>query len=548
MKRTNGLCVLLILALACFPVTIFAKLDIGIYNEGVAKFAEVSNPNNGEQDWMLATWSDNPKLYFELKLSGTIVDKLLYFWSKWGGDNVSKDEINLAAWEAHLQLKFNKNFLGGSGELILFQNEGRWNLGNPIYKDLITSPSDGNNNQIGFWLDTYDVITLNELKGFMAICDPRLMSTKSNDISSRHTAFALRARKDLLNSKLKIGAMQHLDWWYSNTGDTDDNIYSMTSLDIQMTLIPNMYLGTEWAYTYRPFETDNPETKKSFASKTVLSYGLDLKAFGKLYFYTYMAFAGVDFDLSGRGNTVFPDLKKPQGGNDANINNYDRYVEFFELTYNFPLKAIYLKSNLTYSHKISGWDSGAFHLWNMKRTIGGVHISEIDKSAFISNFNELSVEFINGFYFKSYFTTYTGRSLYKGVVGSWKNLIMELSVENKLARIKPQVAFYNMGDDIYGAVAFGGELLLNITKNFKLYTRFAIMSGLSDYAGAYVSSEGYQSWGAFYMELQYFGLSNAELYLRFGDGGKNEHLAQTYNLIAGYSVNNVVEFQIKFWL
>jgi len=549
------LIVLLISIAALLPFAAAAKLDIAVYNETSIKFNEDANSDTGNTDWFLANWADNPRLYFDLKLSGTILKDTIYFWSKWGGENKDKDDIDLSAWEAHIQFKFKRNLLGGSGELILFQNQDRWNLGNPIYKDLVTEPNDGKNNQIGIWIDTYDVLTLNELKGFVAVSDPRLLGTSTNDTSFRHTAFALRVRKDFLGNKLKVGAMQHINWWFNkehledDKHDPDDDYYSMTSFDLQVTLVPNMFFGGELAYTFRPFNKDyNPRDHKAFAGKFVLSYALNFRKLGQLYFYGYVAFAGEDFDLSGRGSTKFPDLKAPQGGSDADIDNEDRYVEFIELTYNFPLKAIYLKSNLAYCHRISDWGGGSFHLWNMKKKIGGQHISEIDPAAFIMNWNELSIEFINGFYFKSQLVNYSGKNLYKGVAGSWKNLILELSVENKLARIKPQVAFYNMGDEIYGAMAFGGELLLNLTRNFKLYTRFAIFSSTTDYAGAYVNTDGHKSWGSFYIELQYFGLSNTEIYLRFGDGSKNEHLAQTYNLVAGGAVENVLEFQLKFWL
>lgn len=548
MRQKKTIALLALVVMVLLPLAVTAKLDITLYNEGILKF----NKDAATDDWGMAKWTDNPKLYFELKLSGTILKDKIYFWTKAGGDNGGKDAINMQVWEAHVQFKFNKNLLGGSGELILFQNESRWNLGNPIYKDLITSPGDFNSGagSIGLWLDTYDVLTLNELKGFAVVGDPKVLVT-TNDSSFRHTAAALRARKDFFNNKLKIGAMQHVNYWFNKdnvaTG-TDDDLYSMTSLDMQMSLIPNLFLGAECAYTYLPWL--DGDFSKFLAGKVVLSYGLDLRVAGKLYFYGYVAWAGEKFSVDKRGASAFPDIKAPEGGNYADIANFNRYIEFLELTYHFPVKAIYLKSNLAYCHRMSDWDSDAFHFWNMKKSIGGNHISTIDRASFIANFNELSIEFINGFYFKTYMMNYVGRNIYKGIAGHWRDWTFELSVENKLARIKPQVTIYNMGDDfeIYGAVAFGGDLLVNITKNFKIYTRFALMSSVSDYAGAYVNSVGEKAWGSFYIELQFFGLNNTEMYLRFGDGGKNEHLSRTFNMIAGGAVDNVLEFQIKFWL
>jgi len=534
--------ILALIFLTMFSGLLSATLNIAIYSESIFKYFKAASVGDTNYSWEFEQANNNPYLYYELKISGTIM-KDMYFWTKWGGNNDNQTLINLTGHEAHIQYKV-KNLMGGNGEVILFQNQDRFNMNNPILKNLVTKIG-GDDKKMGIYWDMNGFLGLDLFKGFIVDGKP------ITDDTSMDTDFAFRIRKDFMKSKIKVGFTQNMFTYYdvnydpvTNSAANHNGWYSMTAVDLQVTAIPQVFIGAEVAKAYAPWGGYDGRDFSDLAGKLVFTVSYDFKKLGQLHLLAYAHYVGENFSLD-KGDANVPDEKTPNGSAPVNKN---RFIEFIEINYSFPLKAIYLKSSVKYSHKISDWKKGSFHLWDASKTIDGVGITSLDDYAFLQNYNQLYIEFINGFFFKTYWNHYVGKNISKGVNGVWDDVLFELAVENKYGKIKPQVKLYNIGDPVFATIGYGAEMLINVSKTFRVYGRFALMSSLSELGGRYESRDNEKAWGNMYLELQYSGINNAEVYLRYGNGSRNEFLAETFALVEGYKSENRFELQIKYWL
>jgi hypothetical protein len=211
--------------------------------------------------------------------------------------------------------------------------------------------------------------------------------------------------------------------------------------------------------------------------------------------------------------------------------------------YNFPLKAIYLKEVLFYSHPVAGWASDNFHLWNYSNP------NSLD--ATLESYTELYIEFKYGFKFKSYLKQTDGKEYVNdGRLGVWRSLFFQFEVENAFARIKPQALFLNINDPDSAAASYGAEVLINLSDQIKFYTRFAMVAGSQN--DLYRSEEGDRNWYTFAAELQFLKIfSNTEMFVSFGNfDHTNDDLVHDKNggILNGRVMEKKLNFFIKFWM
>jgi hypothetical protein len=102
--------------------------------------------------------------------------------------------------------------------------------------------------------------------------------------------------------------------------------------------------------------------------------------------------------------------------------------------------------------------------------------------------------------------------------GTWPNLFLEISGENRLVRIRAQYRIKDM-DTQYEIQAYGFEANANLTDDWKLYAR------------ALTVDEKTEARETVFAQVQYTGWSSAEFFLEFGDSGASWDLVRSDDFV-----------------
>lgn len=199
--------------------------------------------------------------------------------------------------------------------------------------------------------------------------------------------------------------------------------------------------------------------------------------------------------------------------------NEDRL--FTRFIYSFPTKAITYTALLEYKN------------YPVRRA---EEVSALNKKHYAYLlYNELYIEFINGFNFKSFFEYKkewdTRYSNYK----EYPTFFAEISVENRIARIKGQVKIRDIST-IYQIEAYGVEMGFNITDELKFYTRVINVN------------QPLGSRQTIFSQLKYDAWTNTDIFLEFGNGDdSNDDLVNDEDFVQ-YSKTHGISKEIKLFI
>jgi len=337
--------------------------------------------------------------------------------------------------------------------------------------------------------------------------------------TTNNFGIGFRGRKDFLKGGLKLGYTGVMHSYESaNTNYT----YYEEGLDFALSLLGPFSITYEIGTCHFSQEIRPDEPQFMFKGELRGSFSLFSGNLGQTGF--LFSYYRVDEEYGNwKGN---------------HIDGYDKNREIgkVEWYYNFPLKAIFFKEAFTYSHALDdGSTYGEF-------TVIG--------DSYFEHYLEMYIEFINGFKFKTYYKYIEGADSTRGTRGKWKNLLFQLEVENEFAKIKPMVKLLNVGNEDAFAIAYGAEVLINLSDNIKFYSRFAMVAGSKD-PDYFKSLEGKKNWATFFAEIQFLKVfSNTDVYFTFGNGDDtNDDLVNDKSgILSGNSTEKRFNINLKFWL
>jgi len=479
-----------------------------------AEFNMQLTPDDSDK-WLFEGAGSNPRGYFELKFDIN-VGKEFSLWLKTGA---STDGVDFGVSDLHA--KYLKNMVGDKGfELVAFADEdSHFYLNQPLL-DFTGQTGAWINNPTtsGLYYNGWNVLGF-DFTRFFLFSSGLVNSTTQED----KLGIGWRVRKDFLKGGVKLGLT---GLYYSDKDGTTDRNYFEQGFDIDTSLLGPFSLVYEMGICRLPDGLQPNNQPISFKGELRGNFALFGGNFGQTGFLASVRYAGEDYS-SWRGNGV-----------DGASSN--ELVERLEWYYNFPLKAIYLKEVLVYSHSLT--DGAKSHLWEFE-------FDPTITSSYFNSYTELYIEFINGFKFKTYLSHTEGGDSTYSKMGKWNNVLFQLEVENEFAKIKPMVLLLNIGDADFSATAFGGEVLINLSDKIKFYTRFAMVAGSED--GQYASGIGEKNWGTFFCELQFLKIfQSTDIYFTFGNGDHtNDDLVHdNTGVLKGATTEKRFNLSVKFWL
>lgn len=447
--------------------------------------------------------------------------------------------LNLAGWNGYLQASANilptdnpnyARFSGGGAHFSyrpkninfsIIKNEDWTWLGQPFLK--IYGDKDRDSKTVALVFEGSDLF----IKG---------IHNKTHIYNASSDADYIGSRLDY-NYKLGelmsggIGMTGSLKRWRAMS----NNYVSGLALDASANILisgANLYLGSEIARLDEPFR--GPETNGSLAfltgandgyawfAKGVLTIPTD---FGNFSINSYIQFQAKNFDANDQFNGTGPNW----------------YEEFYQFNYQFPLKAIDFSFQVKYGHPIypgsvqlgnpdsptqvlsnTNWSWGD-HFWdyyNSEPTYG--------TGQFLEYYTKLTIQFKQGIRF---ITSY--QYFESGNTKLWKDSIdddydndalkLDLNFENEVGKIDLQYKIYRLTypDPRYRIDAGGLELVANITRGLKYYSRLLLVNSGGGVEGA---TSGSTSWWNYFGQIQYNPIPNLSIFLEYGNGGDNEWL------------------------
>ncbi len=486
---------------------------------------------NVNDDYVIEKGVWNPNSFMELKFDINL-NKEFSIWMRANAtSNTNERNYNYDFTFYDLHAKYLKNLSGDSGfEIISFMRETSYTyLNQPLLGftdegDFWGSTDDkGDKGSMnGLYFNAWNIAGFNFARAFL------ISSGIGGDNESRLGA-GLRVRKDFLKGGLKIGATGMVFMYDSGTDASSTNVnYFQEGFDIDTSLLGPFSLVYEMGFCHIPGDSKPDKQPITFKGELRGNFALFDGNLGQTGFLASVYYVGEKYsNWRGKGADGEPS---------------DRLIERIEWYYNFPLKAIYLKQNLVYSHKLS--DGSKSHLWQYEFDIANTGM-------YLESYTELYIEFINGFKFKTYYKHVNGGEMHRiGLGGKWNYLLFQLEVENEFAKIKPMVLLLDLGNESLSATVFGAEVLINLTSNIKFYSRFAMVAGSED-PSHYKSDSDTRNWSTFFAQLQFLKVfSNTDIYLSFGNGDhtKNDLVHDINGVLAGSEMEKRFNLSVSFWL
>ena len=195
----------------------------------------------------------------------------------------------------------------------------------------------------------------------------------------------------------------------------------------------------------------------------------------------------------------------------SNRESDDDYRGYYvETNYRVPTKAVNLKAS-RYDYRAFRYTDSSGRLWEKSQ-----------------NLAEVYVEFVRGFTARAEYRHYKDNN------GAYPNFLFEVAGENRLARIKTQLRIKDI-DTIYQLEAYGFEMSVNLSEQWKFYSRVMNVN---------VPTQSRQT---VFFQLRYTGWSGGEAFAEFGNPGHSDNLVNDDDFVQ-WSSNTDIERYVKLFL
>ena len=454
-KRINCALFLLYLVMAGL---LFNVANASVRIEG---FYENVNSFNGNLLWNM----EEPHHYFELRFMGNPMNNVegylkIYAESdKFMGNNRANRYNLYDMTEAHCKFRWEKGF-----EIVLFTRENRFWFSQGMM-ELVSQWTVNNDNnaqgiRIDFWnlWKIYGVIIHSDYSG-----------------SSGEDANILRWNLPIMSDRIRISStIARKDW--NGASENHNDVYSG---DLYLALgrtVPflnrfgDIGCAFEVANSNIPDESDSSEDMAyRFEIRDLRFKGLDLKFSYRNTEKDFRSYLSSDFDQGQKYN---------EEGYNININ------------YLFPTKAI---------NVMTSYDE---YKAPVNRNFNITENNPLRK--YREWYNELYIEFIHDIRYKFYYKYYNGWDLNYNSYKTYPSLFNEISFENYFAKVRLQFRWKDINTP-YEIQAFGMELNANLSEKWKFYARAMNVNEISE------------SRQTVFVQLQYTGWSNTDVFIEFGN-------------------------------
>lgn len=412
--------------------------------------------------------------------------------------------------EAHLRLRW--DWVGRGLDSYLFSRQNRFWVENYLIKIVendggkpILNDREGPNAQ-GVRLDTWGFLGLNTTWIYSDFTD-QYVGVAPTTYDATDDAFVLRARREFLRRKLRLGTT-YTRRMENELGERSfppgDRATDVLGFDARYTF-KNTDYSLEWARSWSPLGEESiafPDEldKTALSDRSVLVGEIRTLTFGKPWL-GYFNFAPTGW------------LRGPLWDNRLGDSNRDERGFFLNNWYLLPDRAITWTSN---------------YLWYEKRATEKRVESEI--------YNELYIEFVNGFTGKVY---YKLRDIRRNIgpaetLEEHDDLFGELQVESRLAKMVAQAKLKDLGQPYYKQL-YALQTTVNLTSQVKLYNRFAF------------GNDSNRLRKGIFSQIQYRPSDNVEMYLEYGPGwiGDDAVPVNDYDLEGGGDQTDILKFILK---
>ena len=197
-------------------------------------------------------------------------------------------------------------------------------------------------------------------------------------------------------------------------------------------------------------------------------------------------------------------------GDKNNLNDYSQY--YVESHYRVPAKAINLRGWLRHA------EPNHPGLTSYSNSVGT--IDEWGSEAYL--------EFVNGFTGKAEYKVYEDQN------GTWPNLFLEATGENRLVKLRAQYRIKDI-DSPYELTAYGFEANVNLSDDWKFYARVMNVD------------EKTESRQTAFAQLRYMGWGGAEFFVEFGNPDHSNDLVNDGDFVQ-HGSGNTTEQVFKAFL
>ena len=435
--------------------------------------------------------------------------------------------------EGHLKLN------GENWESFLFYRQNRFWIHDDLILNLVDQNKLKNDNwgpqssgiRLDFW--DRDLWKIHGLGGTVIYSDDGgTFSWNANENFPDGTdSFILRLRKNSFNERLRVGTMYlRKDWTNTGIKLEDERQHYLNSsynhvLSWDLSLYPRnlMRNGTrlgplnidnsswiiQYAVSHDPYQIETDDTR-SDRDKDAFSIEVRNIRISDLTMHAWYNDFGINF-------RDYMSYRFDEG------NEYNRRQYHIEGFYLFPKKAITATISYDYYERkeiVKGEETG-----NLRPTY--------------NFYSELYVEFIKGFKGK------IGYNRWHGFDGSaevfdfftYPNIFAELSVENKLAKVRMQgrIRDFNTFREVY---AYGFDMEFNATGRLKGYFRLLNVN------------EKTEARATVFAQIRYDIGYGAECFLEYGAPWDSDHLVNTDGFVnegSGTRLNNMTKLFLKLY-
>ncbi|MFH1502365.1 MAG: hypothetical protein ABIG03_04895 [Candidatus Eisenbacteria bacterium] len=508
----RGAVFLAMLALVACAGTAGAVTTLEGYSEVMA---EIRSSGGGDSSWDLS----NPKLYSELRLKS----------SPWRGvDSFLKVSAESNRWPQGEDIKDTKFFFREAHmryraerfETHLFTGQDRFWLNEPLLEIVntgVVKHDDYGTRAQGVRVDFWDLggftgaafvsersdyvsagfsqLSEEEQEGFPGAADGDTISNSTDDYRG------LRVTRDFMSDRIYLGTTYgRKDFGTSAYEGATSSFDEVVAFDAEFALgdlVPflQQFGRVTWVSEFG-FNTSghlwDDEDPRRNGFKTELR---DIRA-GAFRFKGSFEEFGKDFYTVGLSS-----------GDKNNLNDYTQY--YGEAHYRVPLKAINVK----------GW------MRHAEPNHPGVTSYSNSVGTTDEWGTEAYLEFVNGFTGKAEYKVYEDQN------GTWPNLLLEATGENRLVKLRTQFRIKDI-DSVYELTAYGFEANVNLSDSWKFYARVLNVD------------EKTESRQTAFAQLRYTGWGGAEFFVEFGNPGHSDDLANDGDFVQ-HGSNNITEQVFK---
>lgn len=454
------------------PASVHAVTSLEGYYEAQTEL------NGQDRSWGVS----NPRHFFELRLRTAPWADVEGFLRLSAESNRWKDyrPYNVFfANEGHVRMRW-KN-----AEAVVFSQQNRFWFSQPlleiVHQDRIKDDDWGPRAQ-GARLDFWG------LKGFSGV---GFYSVKRNG----EDAFAMRVRKPLLRDRVVLGSTFANHNFGTGEGDYDRAMAADIELALGELVKPLSRFG-RLTWVTEAGKNISGDWLKAIDDPLPYGFKTEIRDFSIGDFYNVASYQYYETNF-------YTGLSNRESDDD-----YRGY--YVETNYRVPTKAINLKAS-RYDQRAFRYRDSRGQLWYKSQNLG-----------------EIYVEFVRGFTAKAEYRHYRDNN------GTYPNFFFEVAGENRLARIRTQLRIKDI-DTVYQLEAYGFEMSVNLTEQWKFYSRVMNVN---------VPTQSRQT---VFFQLRYTGWSGGEAFAEFGNPGHSDYLVNDDDFVQ-WSSNADIERYFKLFL